>query len=65
MAKTRLACERNVRAQFLMCRPHWWQVSVPNRQLVYSTLDAGGPLSPDYKEAVDAAVLDVLNRNPA
>jgi hypothetical protein len=47
-----------------MCRPHWWQVSKPNQDLVYATLDAGGPLSPDYKEAVDAAVIDVLARNP-
>ena len=65
MKKTRLACARNVRSDYLMCRPHWAQVSYPTQRLVYATLDAGGVLSPDYREAVDQAVIEVLGRNPA
>lgn len=65
MAKTRLACARNVRSAYLMCRSHWWQVSRPTQNLVYDTLAAVGPLGADYREAVDAAVVEVLARNPA
>lgn len=62
MAKTRLACAVNAKAQYLMCRPHWWQVSRPTQQRVYAALDAEGPLGEGYKEAVAEAVAEVLAR---
>jgi hypothetical protein len=64
MAKTRLACARNVRADYLMCRPHWWQVSKPTQQNVYALLDAEGPLGAGYRQTVQDAIAEVLARNP-
>jgi hypothetical protein len=65
IAKTELGCLRSksVPAHFLMCRGHWFQVSHGNRQRVYATLDAEGPLGEGYRAAVQDAVADVLERN--
>jgi hypothetical protein len=63
MAKTRLACTVSASAQYLMCRPHWWQVSRPTQQRVYAALDAEGPLGEGYKQVVQEAVDEVLAKN--
>ena len=65
IAKTELGCPRDgsTPAHFLMCRPHWAQVSRPAQQLVYAALRGEGPLGEGYKQAVKDAVDEVLARD--
>ncbi len=62
MAKTDLGCPRNgsTPVHYLMCRPHWAQVSRVTQRRVYATLDAEGPLGAGYKQVVQDAVDEVL-----
>ena len=53
-------CRAKVRADRLMCAPHWYQVPKPLRDAVWATWRSGeGALSPAHRAACDAAIAAV------
>jgi hypothetical protein len=53
-------CPAQVGRRRLMCRPHWYQVPKPLRDLIWATWRSGaGVLDPAYRRAIAQAVAAV------
>jgi len=53
-------CQQDVRADRLMCRPHWYQVPKPLRDTVWATWRSGeAARSPEHAAAIRAAIVAV------
>lgn len=53
-------CRTRVGRRRLMCRPHWYQVPKPLRDVIWATWRSGaGIFTPDYRHAVCQAVAAV------
>ncbi len=59
------ACTRQIPVHRLMCRPHWYQVPKPLRDLIWATWRSGaGVFDPQYRDAVRRAIAAAGARPP-